>query len=132
MFQIPESPHWLLARHRTKEALKSLQWLRGWSSPKDVDQEFLALQRYHKQSSGCTSCTKQGIICSHAPSTFVERCSELTRKRVLKPMFIIISISIFAQMAGMASMRPYMVLIFGAYAVPMEANWASVGYHSQT
>lgn len=124
--QIPESPHWLLSRHRATEAEKSLQWLRGWVSPAAIQEEFKALQRYHKQSSACIACVKQGLVCPHPPSTFIEQCRDLMRKRVLKPALLLLLLSIFSQMGGMSSMRPYLVLIFQAYGVPLDANWASV------
>lgn len=128
-FQIPESPHWLLSRHRVDKAEKSLQWLRGWASPAAVQNEFSALQRYHKQSDACIACDKRGIDCTHPPSTFVEKCRDLMRKRVLKPTIMMVLISISSQMAGLSSMRPYLVLIFQAYGVPMDANWANVSIH---
>lgn len=124
---MPESPHWLLMRHRSDDALKALQWLRGWVSPQMVDQEFRELQRYHKQSNACVSCvTQQGILCAHLNSTFSEICGDLLRKRVVKPTLMVLLISIFAQFAGLGAMRPYLVLTLKAYGVPIDPHWAAV------
>lgn len=124
--QIPESPHWLLARHRSQDALESLQWLRGWVSPQSVEKEFNELKRYHKRSGACIECDKSDVPCPHPPSTFVEKCRDLLRKRVLKPAIIVIIISFFAQFAGFTSMRPYLVLTLKAYGVPIDPHRAAV------
>ncbi|KAJ4449191.1 hypothetical protein ANN_00588 [Periplaneta americana] len=47
VFQMPETPIWLLSRGRVKDAERSLCWLRGWASPEDVKEEFEQLIRYH-------------------------------------------------------------------------------------
>lgn len=124
--QIPESPHWLLLRHRPDDALKALQWLRGWTTPQMVDKEFQELQRYHQQANACVQCEKSGDLCTHLKPTFSETLCDLSRQRVVKPALMVLLISIFAQFAGLASMRPYMVLTLTAYGVPFDAHWAAV------
>lgn len=46
LFFVPESPHWLILRHRNEEAKESLMWLRGWQKSFDsVKFEFEALRK---------------------------------------------------------------------------------------
>ncbi|KDR09646.1 putative polyol transporter 6 [Zootermopsis nevadensis] len=43
---MPETPIWLLSRGRHEDALRSLCWLRGWTTPDDVREEFNQLVKY--------------------------------------------------------------------------------------
>lgn len=126
IFFIPETPFWLLARDRKEEALKSLQWLRGWVSPKEVEKEFAEMQRYSKFSTKCTPCQKAELDCDHPSPGFSAHLKELTRKRTLKPMIIVTVFFAVTQFCGMAGMRPYLVQIFQAYGAPVDPSWATV------
>lgn len=53
LFQLPETPIWLLSKERYKEALKSLQWLRGWVSPVAVESELNQLKEISEASNAC-------------------------------------------------------------------------------
>lgn len=124
---VPETPYWLLAKNRKEEALKSLMWLRGWvKNPKYVEKEFNEIVRYSEESNRCVACHKSNSKCTHPPASARELAKELVRKRTLKPFFIVIMMFVFAQFSGLSSMRPYLVQIFQAFAVPIEASWATV------
>lgn len=124
--QVPETPLWLLSKNRTEDALKSLQWLRGWVSPNGVKEEFQALQRYNIQSLSCPQCLKLEITCTHPPPTIPEKLRDLFRRRTLKPFIISLVLFAFAQFSGYPPMRPFLVLILKAYGVPINPNWATV------
>lgn len=124
--QIPESPYWLLSKHRDAEALRSLQWLRGWVPPEAVKQEFDEMRSYIKKATACLDCDKKDIPCSHPPSTLAEKLRDLMRKRVLKPSLLMLICSCCSQFSGMTAMRPYVVLTLSAYGVPMDTHWAAV------
>lgn len=126
IYFIPETPFWLLARDRTADALKSLQWLRGWVSEKEVAKEFAEMQRYSKFSTKCTPCQKSETVCDHPAPGFKAHLKELGRNRTLKPMFIVTAFFAITQFCGMAGMRPYLVQIFQAYGAPIDASWATV------
>lgn len=90
--QVPETPQWLLSKDRINEAEKSLQWLRGWVPKEAIAHEFYELQRHSERSKSCKSCIKQHLQCIHPQPTLIEKLGELTRKRTLKPFFIILAL----------------------------------------
>lgn len=127
IFFIPETPFWLLSRGRHEDALKSLQWLRGWVGPNEVQKEFKDMQRYSKNSTKCTPCQKQNQEdCDHPPPGLKGHVKELVRNRTLKPMIIVTVFFAVTQFSGMAGMRPYLVQIFQAYGAPVDPSWATV------
>lgn len=123
---VPETPLWLLSKNRTEEALQSLQWLRGWVSPAAVDREFKDIQRYSENSNKCTPCQKAQVKCEHPPDSAFVKLKELTRKRTMKPFILIMVYFAITQFSGMHGMRPYLVQIFQAYNLPIDASYATV------
>uniref|UniRef100_U5EU35 Putative transmembrane transport n=1 Tax=Corethrella appendiculata TaxID=1370023 RepID=U5EU35_9DIPT len=125
---VPETPLWLLSRNRTDEALKSLQWLRGWVSPTAVDKEFKEMQRYNENSSKCILCQKSKVPvkCNHPPPSEFQKFKELLRKRTMKPFILVMVYFGFCQFSGLPAMRPFLVQIFQAYNLPIDASWATV------
>ncbi|XP_055542460.1 facilitated trehalose transporter Tret1-like [Wyeomyia smithii] len=124
---VPETPMWLLSKDRKEDARKSLQWLRGWVSPQAVEKEFQEMQRYSANAAKCTSCQKtQAVECGHPPPSEWMKLQELMRKRNLRPFVLVMLLFAFGQLSGLTGMRPYLVQIFQAYGVPLDANWATV------
>lgn len=58
----------------------------------------------------------------------MEKMQELTRKRTLKPFFLVMSLFMLSQLSGILAMRPYTVQILKSYGVPIDANWATVWF----
>lgn len=124
---VPETPFWLMAKNRKEDALKSLMWLRGWvSDPKHVEKEFKEIQRYSEDTNRCIMCQKSDSKCTHKASSSSELWKELFRKRTLKPFALVITMFLFCQFSGLTGMRPYLVQIFQAFSVPIDASWATV------
>ncbi|CRK97315.1 CLUMA_CG010709, isoform A [Clunio marinus] len=124
---VPETPFWLMAKNRKEDAMKSLMWLRGWvSDPKIVEKEFKEIERYSSDSNRCVSCQKSDVKCNHKSASTIELLKELFRKRTLKPFSLVMTMFLFCQFSGLSAMRPYLVQIFQAFAVPIDASWATV------
>lgn len=117
---------WLLSKHRDDEALKSLQWLRGWVHPNAVRQEFTEIKSYSEESSKCSQCCKDELKCNHPQPKLLERIRELGRKRIIKPFILIVTLYVFGQFCGASVMRPYLVQIFQAYEVPIDPQQGAV------
>lgn len=117
---------WLLSKNRTEDARKSLQWLRGWVSPKAIEKEFTEIQRYSEFTKACIECSNAKQKCTHPPPTVSKRLRELIRKRTLKPFLVVTMTYFFCQFSGFIAMRPYIVLIFKVYGTPIDPNQATV------
>lgn len=117
---------WLLSKKRNGEALKSLQWLRGWVSPKAVEKEFKSLEHYNEYSNACAACVKAQKKCIHPPPNYVQKLKELLRKRTIKPFIVIMFGFFVAQFSGKFAMRPYIVEVMKAYGTPIDPNEATV------
>lgn len=117
---------WLLSKNKKEDALKSLQWLRGWVSPNAVAKEFDEISRYSENSNKCIQCQKNNVDCNHPPANLKEKLKELIRKRTLKPFFLLLIYFVILQFSGIHAMRPYLVQIFKAYRVNMDPGQATV------
>lgn len=117
---------WLLSRGREADALKSLQWLRGWVSPAAVDKEFQEMKRYSENSNKCVKCQKSDIKCNHPLPTFIDKVKELRRKRTMKPFILVMILFGICQFSGVNAMRPYLVQLFKAYGVNVDAQYGTV------
>lgn len=124
-FQVPETPHWLLAKGRPEHAEKALCWLRGWVPKEIVADEFSALQRFSERSKSCNACIEQNQKCHHSAPSFTEKLAEFSRKRTVKPFFIVISLFVILQFSGLFAMTPYLVQIFKAYESPLPPDVAT-------
>lgn len=126
-FQAPETPIWLLSKHRYNDAENALQWLRGWTSRQAVSVEFNHLKQVSEWSTSCVHCEKQKIKCEHRLPTLFDKLNDMKRKRTIKP-FALITISFFLmKFSGVFATRPYLVQILRAHGITMDAHLTTVG-----
>lgn len=126
IFQVPETPSWLLSKHRVADALKSLQWLRGWVTPQTVQKEFEELQNYAIASTACATCVKKSIECCHQNPTILDKITELKRWRNLKPMIFMILLQFFGIFNGSCVWEPYIVQVVNALGTPLKPSYSTV------
>lgn len=126
VFQLPETPLWLLSKGRTAEAERSLQWLRGWVPASAVATEFEATKRYSERANCCVACQKADAKCTHPRANIANTLRELLRKRTRRPFALIMFCFVVTQFGGMHSIRPYMVQIFSVFSVPIDPSWTTV------
>lgn len=125
-FLVPETPIWLLAKKRECQAERSLQWLRGWVSPKAVSAELNQLKRVSELSTSCMECEKQEIKCEHPPPSLLDKCKDMTRKRTLKPFVLVSILFVLMQFSGMFATRPFIVSILISFGINFDANFVTV------
>lgn len=126
IFKVPDAPIWLLSKNRPDDALKALQWLRGWVAPPSVAAEFEQLKKYKESSYACNMCIKINETCKHPPPSFSVKLSSLLRKEALQPLFLVVFMFFIGQFTGLDAMRTYLVQIMYAYNVPLDPKWATV------
>lgn len=113
-------------RNKSKEALKSLQWLRGWVSKRVVRDEFSSLQEYREQFDTCLKCEKLLKECQHPSPSIFDKLKDISRKRTLKPFILITILYVMMEFSGMFVMRPYIVQILNAYGIPIGASSTTI------
>lgn len=113
---------WLLSRNRQNDALRSLQWLRGWVHSNAVQNEFNDLQRCRINAQICYKCEKQNETCQHPPPTIRDKIRDLFRRRTLRPFVLIGVLFFFAAFCGLSPYRPYIVQILYYYKSPIDPN----------
>lgn len=118
---------WLVSKQRDEAAMKSLRWLRGWVSQKDVQTEFDSIKRCKELSNQCAICKNSEIKCTHVGAqTTGQAIRELIRKRTLKPYFILLITGTITFFSGTHHLIAYMVQILNTYRSPISPNWAMV------
>lgn len=125
-FFTPETPIWLLSKNQHRNALKSLQCLRGCVAPETVHDEYQKLYNYSITAKTCNACVKQMINqCEHT-ETWSDKFKQLTRKRIVKPFILITALQFFLQFCAIVSWRPYMIQIFNAYDIRWDAHACTI------
>ncbi|CAG9112660.1 unnamed protein product [Plutella xylostella] len=125
---VPETPVWLLVRNREKDALKSLCFLRGWTTQENVREEYDALVEYAKTLKQCIICyktdSKESELneCEHMKMNFVKKAILKFRyvmlsKETLRPFSFIMSYFAFLVMSGLAPIRPNLVNVCDAFGM---------------
>lgn len=115
----------MLSKNRNDQALKSLQWLRGWVAPELVQKEYQHLKKYSLLSKSCNKCAKQSFNCYHEV-TLKDKMKQLSRRRILKPFILITTLEFFTQFCGVMSWRPYIIQILNAYAIELNPNITTI------
>lgn len=124
--KIPETPIWLLSRHRDEEASKSLQWLRGWVSESAISVELNDLKRYREYANSCAECRAVSTKCSHPLPSLADKMKEVVQSPCMKPMIIITLCSLFTSFTGAHHLNPYLVQILKTYETPLHPNYFTV------
>ncbi|KAJ0172281.1 hypothetical protein K1T71_012254 [Dendrolimus kikuchii] len=121
---IPETPIWLLSKKREEDALKSLRYLRGWTTSEQVTEEFNQLVVHSKDLHRCCIClaedvTRKAEECPHIKMNLFKRYflkfkHDMFIKETLRPFSMILLYFLFYEMSSLTPLRPNMVNICGA------------------
>lgn len=119
---------WLLSKNREEEALKSLCWLRGWTTKEAVQKEFDALKKQCDISNACSDCQRVQTKCTHPLPTIVDQFNAMIKANCMRPIIIFTICSVFTNFAGLHHISPYTVQILNTFNSPFNPNKAIVIY----
>lgn len=124
--KVPETPMWLLSRHRDKAASKSLQWLRGWVAEEEIHKELNELKRYREYSNTCDQCKSSKSQCTHSLPSLMNKIKGVCQTSYMKPMLIIALSSFFTHFTGAHHINPYLAQVLNTFQTPMQPSKATV------
>jgi len=110
LFQIPESPSWLVTQGRISDARSALIWLRG--DHYDISEEFNKLETSYLITQAKGKSEKKGC-CTKFWKTTLEAITKLKRPDVFKPLFLVTLLMLLQQFSGVATITYYAVTLMG-------------------
>lgn len=122
---VPESPVWLIREQRFREAVKSLQWLRGWVPEHKIEAEFNQL--YDELiTQKAIEMAADGAPPPGQRRTLAQRL-RMWRKRSFLVPFILVSFTFFTgHFSGKTPLQTYAVQIFHTLKAPMNKYHATI------
>lgn len=122
---VPESPIWLIREHRFREAVKSLQWLRGWVPEHMVEAEFNQLYDELITQKAIEEASENGVA-GQQRRTLKHRF-RMWRKRTFLAPFLLVSFTFFTgHFSGKTPLQTYAVQIFHTLKAPMNKYHATI------
>jgi MFS transporter, SP family, solute carrier family 2 (facilitated glucose transporter), member 6 len=147
MFQIPDSPMWLLAKGKHLKAHKNLSRLRGNVSYDKCENEFQEMIRYNMPSNNdesrnfinlllhrlfrsillnSNSLTNRHIFIDHKENT--NTWKQFFKPAVLRPFRLMMIYFFFKNLLCGLPLVPYLVSIFNKFGAPVNVEWTIVSY----
>ncbi|CAH1963421.1 unnamed protein product [Acanthoscelides obtectus] len=111
---VPETPIFLLSNNKYEEAKKSIAWLRGWTTPANIEPEFQELYRQLKQKE------------SEEEPSRIQLLHNLAKKTFLCPYFIVSLAFGLGSFSGNQPLQTYGIKIFSAVKAPIDRYYATV------
>lgn len=111
LFFVPESPTWLIREGRYREAIKALQWLRGWVHESKIESEFNRLYdelitqpALEEAAENCAQNTEE--------QSKIARFLKMFRKRSFLAPFLLVAFTFFAgHFSGKTPLQTYAVQV---------------------
>ncbi|XP_002000342.2 facilitated trehalose transporter Tret1 isoform X2 [Drosophila mojavensis] len=123
---VPESPIWLIREERYREAVKSLQWLRGWVPEHQVETEFNRLYDELVTQKAIEEATEGSGALPGQRRTLKHRL-RMWRKRTFLVPFMLVSFTFFTgHFSGKTPLQTYAVQIFHTLKAPMNKYHATI------
>lgn len=130
VFFVPETPYWLLAQNRVNDAHKSLQWLRGWVSQRNVETEFkdiissvedLKAQKKTLHNIRQDSCVSEKIVQNTS-----NKLRPFAKRNFIAPFALVFISFVFSHFSGLTPLQTYSIQISQSYHVPINEYYATI------
>lgn len=122
---VPESPVWLIRKRRFAEAVKALQWLRGWVPAYMVESEFKQLYDELITRKIDTNAAENKVKPSLAQS--LKKHLRMWQKRSFVAPFLLVLLTFgVCHFSGKTPLRTYAVVIFDTLRAPMDKYQATI------
>ncbi|XP_053969704.1 facilitated trehalose transporter Tret1 isoform X3 [Anastrepha ludens] len=120
---VPESPTWLIREHRFREAVKSLQWLRGWVPEYMIEAEF---NRLYEELITQPALEEASLNHDDKPSKCTSRLRMFRKRSFLAP-FLLVTFTFFTgHFSGKTTLQTYAVQIFHTLKAPINKYHATI------
>uniref|UniRef100_A0A1I8P3K2 Major facilitator superfamily (MFS) profile domain-containing protein n=1 Tax=Stomoxys calcitrans TaxID=35570 RepID=A0A1I8P3K2_STOCA len=119
---IPESPTWLIREERFREAVKSLQWLRGWVPEHKIEEEF---NRLYNELITQPALEEQAEMAGKKPG-FFHRFLVFRKRSFLVPFLLVAFTFFVGHFSGKTSLQTYAVQIFHTLKAPINKYHATI------
>uniref|UniRef100_A0A1A9WGT3 Major facilitator superfamily (MFS) profile domain-containing protein n=1 Tax=Glossina brevipalpis TaxID=37001 RepID=A0A1A9WGT3_9MUSC len=120
---VPESPIWLIREQRFREAVKSLQWLRGWVSEQDIDEEF---KRLYDELITQPALEKMKESMNHKNHGHLSRLRMFKKRSFVVPFLLVAYTFFTGHFSGKTSLQTYAVQIFHTLKAPINKYHATI------
>lgn len=119
---IPESPTWLIRNHKFPEAIKALQWLRGWVPEHKIEEEFNEL---YEQL--ITKPIKEEAEEKDHQLTKTQKVLHMFKKQAFWMPFGLVTLTFFiGHFSGKTTLQTYAVQIFHTLKAPINKYHATI------
>ncbi|XP_075146477.1 facilitated trehalose transporter Tret1 isoform X2 [Haematobia irritans] len=119
---IPESPTWLIREERFREAIKSLQWLRGWVPEHKIEEEF---NRLYNELITQPALEEQAEMDGKKPG-FFHRFVVFRKRSFLVPFLLVAFTFFVGHFSGKTTLQTYAVQIFHTLKAPINKYHATI------
>ncbi|XP_037821378.1 facilitated trehalose transporter Tret1 isoform X2 [Lucilia sericata] len=123
---VPESPHWLIREKRFREAIKALQWLRGWVSEQHIEEEFNRLYDELITQPALEEQAEEVRMQATGGKTFFRRFRMFRKRSFLVPFLLVAFTFFVGHFSGKTSLQTYAVQIFHTLKAPINKYHATI------
>ncbi|XP_065355023.1 facilitated trehalose transporter Tret1 [Calliphora vicina] len=123
---VPESPTWLIREQRFREAIKALQWLRGWVSEQHIEEEFNRLYDELITQPALEEQAEQVRQQEAGGKTFFTRFRMFKKRSFLVPFLLVAFTFFVGHFSGKTSLQTYAVQIFHTLKAPINKYHATI------
>lgn len=131
VFFVPETPYWLVAKNRVDDAHKSLEWLRGWVTNRNVETEFKdiisSVEDLKAQKKTLPNVRQDSRVSEKIVQSTSNKLKPFTKRNFIAPFALVVVSFVFSHFSGLTPLQTYSIQILQSYHVPINEYHATIG-----